>query len=162
MSDNYYQNFYKLEMAMQDNIEHVLIYGGEASGKADAIECCMKLLSNEHNVAVLTASSGLTRAAYPFNKVTCYNWNKDMKLIDPDWITEHYDIIIIDGFCVNWMEILDAFKTSRIIMSIRANSLDEIPQDLKNAFGIKARSEIIKKDEHLKGITSVKKHLFRA
>ena len=85
-----------------------------------------------------------------------------MKLIDPDWITEHYDIIIIDGFCVNWMEILDAFKNSRIIMSIRANSLDEIPQDLKNAFGIKARSEIIKKDEHLKGITSVKKHLFRA
>lgn len=162
MSNNFYQNFYKLEMAMQDNNEHVLIYGGEASGKTDAIECCLELLSKDNSIAVLTNRSSITRVAYPLSNVTCYNWNKELRLIDPSWITEHYDIIIIDGMCVNWLELMGEFKDSRIIMCIRANDADEIPQDLKNAFGIKAYTKILKKDEHLKGIASVKKHLVRS
>lgn len=152
----YYQNFYKLQMAMLDNNDNVVIFGPAASGKCDAIERCIEEYGKDKKVALLTNKTALLIKAYEFPNVTCYNWNTGLKNINPEWIKEYYDVIIIDGFCENWREVVQAFDKSRIIMAVRAEHNKDLSGELKQTFRIVAKSGFVDQDRKSKGITSIR------
>lgn len=143
-------------MAMSDTNDNVVIFGPAASGKCDAIERCIEEYGKEHMVALLTTKTALLIKAYEFPNVTCYNWNTDLKKIQPEWIKEKYDVIIIDGFCENWQEIVKHFDGSRIIMAMRAESNKDLSGELKQSFRIVAKSGFVDQERKSKGITSVR------
>lgn len=143
-------------MAMLDSNDNVVIFGPAASGKCDAIERCIEEYGKEKKIALLTNKTALLIKAYEFPNVTCYNWNTELKKINPEWIKEFYDVIIIDGFCENWRELVKEFDKSRIIMTVRAEHNKDLSGELKKAFRIVAKSGFVDQDRKSKGITSIR------
>jgi hypothetical protein len=155
MNKPYYQNFYKLQMAMMEKEnDNVLIFGPAASGKCDALERCIAEYGRENKVALLTKKSALFRASYGLD-VTCITWSTDDREIKPEWLKDKFDYIIIDGYCTNWEELIKAFPTAKFIMAVRADTKGDLPTDLKQAFRIIAKCGYIDKETKTKGITSV-------
>ena len=127
MNKPYYQNFYKLQMAMMEKEnDNVLIFGPAASGKCDALERCIEEYGKEKNVVLLTRKTALLMVAYKYPNVTCINWDTSIKNIKPEWFKENYDIIIIDGYCENWQQLVNTFPDKRIIMAVKKETLSYI------------------------------------
>ena len=154
----YYQNFYKLQMAVMDSKDNVLIYGPAASGKKDALERCMEEYGQENKVAILTRKTALLHAAYRLDNTTCLSWDKTVKTIDPSWLNNEYDYVLIDGYCENWKELLEAYPHTRFIMAMRATTNNDISEPLKQHFRIIAKCGFITTEPKQKGILSVRKY----
>lgn len=157
MNKPYYQNFYKLQMAMMEQKkDNVLIFGPASSGKCDALERCIEEYGKENNVVLLTRKTALLMVAYQYPNVTCINWDTSIKNINPEWFKEDYDVIIIDGYCENWHQIVNKFPNKRIIMAVRANTNQELSTELKRNFRIVAKCGFTSQDYKTKGITGVR------
>lgn len=155
----YYQNFYKLQMAVMETSDNVLIFGPAASGKKDALERCIEEYGKDYKTALLTRKTALLNASYELDNVVCINWDKTVKNVEPDWLsTNQYDFVIIDGYCENWQELIEAYPGTRFIMSMRANTNSAIPEDLKQHFRIVAKCGFVDKENKVKGILSVRKY----
>ena len=154
----YYQNFYKLQMAMIENDSNVVIFGPAASGKCDALERCIEEYGKENEVALLTRKTALLIEAYKHPDVTCINWDSSMERVEPGWFKHKYKYIIIDGYCKNWKEIIEQFPEARIIMAIRADANKDIPTEVKQSFRIVAKCGFIDNEHKVKGITSVRQY----
>ena len=152
----YYQNFYKLQMAMIETKDNVVVFGPAASGKCDALERCIEEYGKENNVALLTRKTALMIEAYKHPNVTCINWDTSVKKIEPNWLKDKYEYIIIDGYCENWKQVVDAFPEARIIMALRADTNKDIPTEVKQHFRIVAKCGFVDTEHKTKGITSVR------
>jgi hypothetical protein len=151
-----YQNFYKVQMLMLNNNENVLVFGPAASGKCDALEKFVEQYSIDHTIALFTNKTALNSAAYGRDNVTCFNWHPSMVRLNPEWIPSSFDMIIIDGKCENWNELINAFPHARFVMAVRANSQSDIPIEMKRSFRIIAKSACINEESRTKGIVNVK------
>ena len=152
----YYQNFYKLQMAMMETKDNVVVFGPAASGKCDALERCIEEYGKENNVALLTRKTALMIEAYKHPNVTCINWDTSVKKIEPNWLKDKYEYIIIDVYCVNWKQVVYAFQEARIIMALRADTNKDIPTEVKQHFRIVAKCGFVDTEHKTKGITSVR------
>lgn len=152
----YYQNFYKLQMAIMETNDNVVIFGPAASGKCDALERCIEEYGKENNVALLTRKTALMIEAYKHPNVTCINWDTSIKKIEPSWLKDKYEYIIIDGYCENWKSVVEAFPEARIIMALRADTNKDIPTEVKQHFRIVAKCGFVDTEHKTKGITSVR------
>ena len=152
----YYQNFYKLQMAMMETKDNVVVFGPAASGKCDALERCIEEYGKENNVALLTRKTALMIEAYKHPNVTCISWDTSVKKIEPNWLKDKYEYIIIDGYCENWKQVVDAFPEARIIMALRADTNKDIPTEVKQHFRIVAKCGFVDTEHKTKGITSVR------
>ncbi len=156
MNKPYYQNFYKLQMAMMENDTNVVIFGPAASGKCDALERCIEEFGKEKSIALFTRKTALLMVAYKYPNTTCINWDTSVKTINSNWLKEQFDIIIIDGYCENWKDIVDVFPHAKIIMAVRADSNKDLPTELKRHFRIVAKCGFVDKEYKHKGITNVR------
>ena len=156
---NYYQNFYKLQMAMMENNDNVLIFGPAASGKKDALERCIEEYGRDHKTALLTRKTALLNAAYNLENVVCLNWDKTLKEVESQWLSQdEFDFVIIDGYCENWQELVATYPDTRFIMAMRAASNNAIPSELKRAFRIVAKCGFVNEETKTKGILSIRKY----
>ena len=155
MEKRFYQNYYKLQLAMQDHDENIIIFGPASSGKCDALEKCIEDYGKEKNMILLTSKTALMIAAYNQPSTTCLNWEPSMKRIDPKWIKNNPEIIIIDGYCENWKEIIESFPSAKFIMAVRVDGKKDLDDDLKKNFRILAKSGYTNSKEKTKGITQV-------
>ena len=153
-----YQNFYKLQMAMNGSDDNVLIFGPAASGKCDALALCISHFSKLGDVAVFSNKTALMIEAYDHDNVRCYNWDPSMLRLKPEWIIGEHDVIIIDGYCTNWKELIERHPNVRFIMAMRADSQGNIPHELKQNFRIIAKSGWINLPDKIKGITSIRSY----
>ena len=158
MERRYYQNFYKLEMAMLDNNHNVVIFGPESSGKCEAIERCLELFSITKSIALFTSKGVLMSAARRSENITCFDWNLSQKTIKCNDMSNQYDMIIIDGYCKNWEEIIESNPTSRVIMAMRIESFKNLDCAIKKHFKIAAKTGIVDEVNRIKGILQIKKY----
>lgn len=156
MEKRYYKDFYKLQMTMLNNRHNVIIFGPESSGKCEALERCIEQFSLSDRIALLTSKSVLFAKAYDNENVTCYNWHRDQKRIDPNQIGDQYNMIIIDGYCENWDEFIKSHPDARIVMAIRSDSFGDLDSKIKRRFKIIAKTGIIEDQDRIKGIIAIK------
>ena len=158
MEKSYYQNFYKLEMAMQNNDHNVIIFGPESSGKCEAIERCLELFSVSQSIALCTSKGVLMSIASRKENIDCFCWNTSQKTIDCDKIPNKYNLIIIDGYCENWEEMINSHSTARIIMAMRIRSFRDLSGDIKQRFKIASKTGMVDDQNRVKGILQIKKY----
>lgn len=157
MQKVYYHNFYKLQMAMQGNNSNVVIFGPESSGKCEALERCMEQFSMTGKVAIFTSKGVLQNFAHRNENIDCYDWHGEKRKIDCDLIDKDYDVLLIDGYCENWVSVLNRFPNTRVIMTVRAASFNDVSLCLKQQFGIVAKTGFVKNMDGVKGILTIKK-----
>ena len=154
MPKQFYQNFYKLQMAMLDNKHNVIIFGPEASGKCEALERCIEQFSMSNKIALITSKGVLLSAAHCNENVDGYDIGGRSPLV-LDAVPDQYDMIIIDGLCDNWKDVLEKYQGVRIIMTIRLDSFKKISEELKEHFRIIAKTSVFDVETRTKGISRI-------
>ena len=67
-------------------------------------------------------------------------------------------MIIIDGYCENWLEIMRSHPGSRIIMAVRANTFGDLDREIKKQFKIVAKTGVVEDQNRIKGIVAIKNY----
>ena len=90
--------------------------------------------------------------------IDCFCWNTSQKTIDCDKIPNKYNLIIIDGYCENWEEMINSHSTARIIMAMRIRSFRDLSGDIKQRFKIASKTGMVDDQNRVKGILQIKKY----